>query len=38
LVKFLKLTLHAITGTAPGPAGIAKVIDRYRKQFPSFPY
>jgi hypothetical protein len=38
LVKFLKLTLHAITGTAPGPAGIAKIIVRYRKQFPYFPY
>ena len=38
LVKFLKLTLHAITGTAPGPDGLAKIIDQYRKQFPYFPY
>ena len=38
LVKFLTLTLHAITGSAPGPAGIAKIIDKYRKQWPYFPY
>jgi hypothetical protein len=31
LVEFLTLTLHAITGSAPGPAGIAKIIDLYRK-------
>jgi hypothetical protein len=36
LVKFLTLTLHAITGSAPGPAGIAKIIDRCRKG-PYFP-
>lgn len=38
LVEFLTLTLGAITGVAPGPAGIAKIIEQYRKQFPSFPY
>ena len=38
LVEFLTLTLHAITGSAPGPAGIAKIIDQYRKQRPYFPY
>ena len=31
LVQFLTLTLHAITGGAPGPSGIAKIIDQYRK-------
>jgi hypothetical protein len=38
LVKFLTLTLHAIAGSAPGPDAIAKIIDKYRKQFPYFPY
>ena len=38
LVEFLTLTLHAITGSAPGPAGIAKIIEQYRKQRPHFPY
>ena len=38
LVDFLTLTLHAITGSAPGPAGIAKIIEQYRKQWPRFPY
>ena len=38
LVEFLKLTLHAITGSAPGPDGIAKIIEQYRKQRPYFPY
>jgi hypothetical protein len=37
-VEFLTLTLHAITGSAPGPAGIAKIIQRYRKEWPKFPY
>lgn len=37
-VEFLMLTLHAITGGAPGPAGIAKIIQRYRKEWPKFPY
>ena len=37
LVNFLKLTLHAITGSAPGPDGIAKIIDQYRKQRPYLP-
>jgi len=36
LVKFLTLTLRAITGSAPGPAGIAKIIEQYRKG-PYFP-
>jgi hypothetical protein len=31
LVKFLTLTLHGITGSAPGPAAIAKIIEQYRK-------
>ena len=31
LVEFLTLTLKAILGTAPGPAGIAKIIDQHRK-------
>ena len=38
LVEFLTLTLHAITGSSPGPTGIAKIIERYRKQRPDFPY
>jgi hypothetical protein len=38
LVEFLTLTLHAITGSAPGPDAIAKIIDKYRKQRPYFPY
>jgi len=38
LVEFLTLTLAAITGSAPGPDAIAKIIDKYRKQFPYFPY
>jgi hypothetical protein len=38
LVEFLTLTLGAITGVAPGPTGIAKIIEQYRKQFPYFPY
>jgi hypothetical protein len=38
LVEFLTLTLGAITGVVPGPSGIAKIIEQYRKQFPSFPY
>ena len=38
LVEFLTLTLHAITGSAPGPDGIAKIIEQYRKQSPYFPY
>ena len=38
LVEFLTLTLHAITGSAPGPTGIAKIIEKYRKQRPCFPY
>ena len=36
LIKFLTLTLGAITGSAPGPEGIAKIIDRIRKG-PYFP-
>ena len=35
LIEFLTLTLHAITGRAPGPAGIAKII-QYR-QAPYLP-
>ena len=31
LIKFLTLTLEAITGSAPGPEGISKIIDRIRK-------
>lgn len=31
LVKFLTLTLRPITGSAPGPAAIAKIIEQYRK-------
>lgn len=31
LVEFLTLTLNAILGTAPGPDGIAKIIDQHRK-------
>jgi hypothetical protein len=31
LVEFLTLTLKAILGTAPGPNGIAKIIDEHRK-------
>jgi hypothetical protein len=38
LVEFLTLTLHAVTGSAPGPTGIAKIIENYRKQRPRFPY
>jgi hypothetical protein len=38
LVEFLTLTLGAITGSAPGPDGIAKIIEKYRKQRPYFPY
>ena len=38
LVEFLTLTLRAITGSAPGPDGIAKIIEQYRKQWPYFPY
>ena len=38
LIKFLTLTLNAITGSAPGPDGIAKIIEQYRKQLPYFPY
>jgi hypothetical protein len=38
LVKFLKLTLHAITDSAPGPDGLAKIIEQYRKKWPYFPY
>lgn len=38
LVDFLTLTLHAITGSAPGPDAIAKIIEKYRKQRPCFPY
>jgi hypothetical protein len=34
----LTLTLQGITGTAPGPDGIAKIIQRYRKEWPKFPY
>ena len=41
LVKFLTLTLRAITGNAPGPDGISKIIDRCRKgpyfKGPDFP-
>ena len=37
LVKFLTLTLRAITGRAPGAGGIAKMIDKYRKQRPHVP-
>jgi hypothetical protein len=41
LVKFLALTLRAITGSAPGPDGIAKIIYRSRKgpyfKGPDFP-
>jgi hypothetical protein len=36
LVDFLTLTLQAIVGSAPGPDGIAKIIDYYRKT-PSLP-
>lgn len=32
LVDFLTLTLNAILGWAPGPSGIAKMIDRHRGQ------
>jgi hypothetical protein len=38
LVEFLTLTMHAITGSAPGPDAIAKIIQKYRKQRPYFPY
>jgi hypothetical protein len=38
LVEFLTLTLRAITGRAPGPDGIAKIIDQYRKKRPDLPY
>ncbi len=38
LVEFLTLTLHAITGSAPGPHGIAKIIQRYKEEWPKFPY
>jgi len=38
LVEFLTLTLADITGSAPGPEAIAKIIAKYRKQFPYFPY
>jgi hypothetical protein len=31
LIEFLTLTLQAITGSAPGPDRIAKIIDQYRK-------
>lgn len=30
LIDFLTLTLKAILGEAPGPSGIAKIIERYR--------
>jgi hypothetical protein len=38
LVEFLTLTLHAIIGSSPGPTGIAKIIEQYRKKRPHFPY
>jgi hypothetical protein len=38
LVEFFTVTLHAVTGTAPRPTGIAKIIEKYRKQRPHFPY
>ena len=38
LVEFLTLTLQGITGIAPGPDGIAKIIQRYKKEWPKFPY
>jgi hypothetical protein len=31
LINFLTLTMRAIAGKAPGPSGIAKIIERYRK-------
>jgi hypothetical protein len=31
LIEFLTLTLQAITGSAPGPDRLAKMIDQYRK-------
>jgi hypothetical protein len=31
LIDFLTLTMKAIAGKAPGPSGIAKIIDQYRK-------
>jgi hypothetical protein len=31
LIDFLILTVKAVVGKAPGPSGIAKVIDQYRK-------
>ncbi len=31
LIDFLSITLKAILGKAPGPSGIAKIIDQYRK-------
>jgi hypothetical protein len=34
----LTLALHAMTGSAPGPNGLAKIIEQYRKQRPRFPY
>jgi hypothetical protein len=37
LVKFLTLTLRAITGRAPGAEAIAKMIGKYRKQKPCVP-
>ena len=30
LIAFLRLSIQAILGTAPGPSGIAKMIDRHR--------
>jgi hypothetical protein len=30
LIDFLSITLKATLGRAPGPSGIAKIIDRYR--------
>jgi hypothetical protein len=30
LIDFLSITLKAILGRAPGPSGIAKIIDKYR--------
>jgi hypothetical protein len=30
LINFLSITLKAIVGKAPGPSGLAKIIDKYR--------
>jgi hypothetical protein len=32
LIEFLRLAMNAITGSAPSPAAIAKIIEQYRKR------